>query len=66
MARGFTEFDTDQPFEVTQATIQIQNIRSEESTIRFVLELANEDCITGSFKGAFEPFRRIEIEGDCD
>ena len=66
MARGFTEFDTDQPFEVTQATIQILNIRSEESTIRFVLELANEYCITGSFQGAFEPFRRIEIEGDCD
>ena len=66
VARGFTHFNTDQPFEVTQATIQIQDIRSQESSIRFALALANDDCIQGSFQGAFEPFRRIEIEGDCD
>ena len=66
VARGFNHFSTDQPFEVTRATIQIRDIRCQESSIRFALELANDDCIQGSFRGAFEPFRRIEIEGDCD
>lgn len=66
VARGFTQSNTNQPFEVTQATIQIRDIRSQESSIRFALELANDGCIQGSFQGAFEPFRRVEVEGDCD
>ena len=66
VARGFTQSSSDKPFEVTHASIQIRDIRSQMSSIRFVLELANEECVRGSFQGAFEPFRRIEIEGDCD
>ena len=66
VARGLTQSSSDKPFEVTHASIQIRDIRSQISSIRFVLELANGECVRGSFQGAFEPFRRIEIEGDCD
>lgn len=66
VARGFTLSNSGQPHDVADASIQIENIRGQESSIRFVLELANEECIQGSFQGVFEPFSRIEVEGDCD
>ena len=66
VARGFTLSNSGQPYDVAHASVQIENIRSQESSIRFVLELANEECIQGSFQGVFEPFSRIEVEGDCD
>ncbi len=65
VARGFASFQGE-PFDVTQASIQIENIRSQESSIRFVMELESGDCLRGSFDGIFEPFRRIIIDGDCD
>jgi len=66
VARGFSHGSGDEPFDVVTASIQIDNIQSQASSIHFALELADESCIRGSFTGILEAFRRIEVDGDCD
>ena len=66
VAHGFTNISNGEPHEVTHASIKIEDFNSPGQTLRYVLELRNEDRIRGSFNGTMESFKRIEFDGDCD
>ena len=55
-----------EPHQVTNAYIQLEHWNTPDQMMRIVLELQNEDVVRGSYRGMFQPFKRIEYDSDCD
>lgn len=66
VARGFFNVIDSEPHQVTNAYIQLEHWNTPDQMMRIVLELQNEDVVRGSYRGMFQPFKRIEYDSDCD
>ncbi len=66
LARGFSNVIYSETNQVINGYIQLQQWNTSSQMMRCVLEMQNEDIIRGSYSGAFESFRRIEYDSDCD
>ncbi len=66
VARGFFSVIDSEPHQVTNAYIQLEHWNTPDQMMRIVLELQNEDVVRGSYRGMFQPFKRIEYDSDCD
>ena len=66
VARGFFNVIDSEPHQVTNAYILLEHWNTPDQMMRIVLELQNEDVVRGSYRGMFQPFKRIEYDSDCD
>lgn len=66
VARGFFSVIDSEPHQVTNAYIQLEHWNTPDQMMRIVLALQNEEIVRGSYRGMFQPFKRIEYDSDCD
>ena len=53
-------------YKVEMAVLKVENFNSQNSSIKYYLELKNGNIIKGSYVGNLKKFSYRYIEGDCD